>query len=51
MALVHKADTQRNQSGSVPTNIVSDLEECGRKMVGMDREDHRGWLTASIASV
>ena len=49
MALVHKADTQRNQSGSVPTNIVSDLEECGRKMVGMDREDHRGWLTASIA--
>jgi len=49
MALIHKADKQRNQSGSVLASIVSDLEECGRKMVGMDREDHRGWLTASIA--
>ena len=49
MALTHKADKERNQNGSVSDNIVSDLEECGRKMVDMDREDHRGWLTASIA--
>ena len=49
MALVHKANTQRDQTGSISFDIVSDLEECGRKMVGMDREDHRGWLTASMA--
>lgn len=49
MALVHKANTQRDQTGSISCDIVSDLEECGRKMVGMDREDHRGWLTASMA--
>jgi len=49
MALVHKSDIERNQSGSVSDSILSDLEECGRKMVEMDREDHRGWLTASIA--
>ena len=49
MALTHKADTERNQKGSVSVDIVSELEECGRKMVESDREDHRGWLTASIA--
>ena len=49
MALTHKADKERNQNGSISDNVVSDLEECGRKMVDMDREDHRGWLTASIA--
>ena len=49
MTLVHRTKTERNQFGLISKDVVSDLEECGRKMVRMDREDHRGWLTTSIA--